>query len=289
MIEIYLLEALCALNDYGTLSAAAEHLHISQPALSRSMQKLEDLLGVSLFDRTKNRIALNDTGKIAAAMARRILESEEDMITAVRNYDSSLHTISAGYCTPGPMMEIPLSLTQIYPKMKVSSEMESEADLLKGLRTGKYGFIILSHAYEDEDTICIPCGTESLYFSLIPAHPAVLFKDQGLTFSQMNGETFVMAGDIGVWRDLTMNMMPDSHFVLQDSLEALSAIINASTLPAFASDLTIRLFRSRENSGRIFIKILDPEATMHYHCVILKKNRERYARWIGFLEERYTD
>ena len=289
MIEIYLLEALCALNDYGTLSAAAEHLHISQPALSRSMQKLEDLLEVSLFDRTKNRIALNDTGKIAAAMARRILESEEDMITAVRNYDSSLHTISAGYCTPGPMMEIPLSLTQIYPKMKVSSEMESEADLLKGLRTGKYGFIILSHAYEDEDTICIPCGTESLYFSLIPAHPAVLFKDQGLTFSQMNGETFVMAGDIGVWRDLTMNMMPDSHFVLQDSLEALSAVINASTLPAFASDLTIRLFRSRENSGRIFIKILDPEARMHYHCVILKKNRERYARWIGFLEERYTD
>jgi len=253
------------------------------------MQKLEDLLGVSLFDRTKNRIALNDTGKIAAAMARRILESEADLITAVRNYDSSLHTISAGYCTPGPMMEIPLSLTQIYPKMKVSSEMESEADLLKGLRTGKYGFIILSHAYEDEDTICIPCGTESLYFSLIPAHPAVLFKDQGLTFSQMNGETFVMAGDIGVWRDLTMNMMPDSHFVLQDSLEALSAVINASTLPAFASDLTIRLFRSRENSGRIFIKILDPEATMHYHCVILKKNRERYARWIGFLEERYTD
>lgn len=289
MIEIYLLEALCALNDYGTLSAAAEHLHISQPALSRSMQKLEDLLGVSLFDRTKNRIALNDTGKIAAAMARRILESEEDMITAVRNYDFSLHTISAGYCTPGPMMEIPLSLTQIYPKMKVSSEMESEADLLKGLRTGKYGFIILSHAYEDEDTICIPCGTESLYFSLIPAHPAVLFKDQGLTFSQMNGETFVMASDIGVWRDLTMNMMPDSHFVLQDSLEALSAVINASTLPAFASDLTIRLFRSRENNGRIFIKILDPEATMHYHCVILKKNRERYARWIGFLEERYTD
>lgn len=289
MIEIYLLEALCAMYDHGTLSAAAEHLHISQPALSRSMQKLEGLLGVSLFERTKNRIALNETGKMAASMSRRILESEEDMITAIRNYDSSLHTISAGYCTPGPMMEMPLHLTQLYPKMKVSSEMEDDEALLKGLRTEKYGFVILSHAYEDEDTICIPCGSESLYFSLIPAHPAVLFKNQGLSFSQMNGETFVMAGDIGVWCDLTMKMMPDSKFVLQDSLEALSAVINASTLPAFASDLTIRLFRSREDNGRLFIRILDPEATLHYHCIILKKNRERYAKWISFLEERYSE
>ncbi|MBR2812462.1 MAG: LysR family transcriptional regulator [Solobacterium sp.] len=288
MIEFYLLEALCALNDYGTLSSAAEHLHISQPALSRSMQKLEDLFGVSLFERTKNRIVLNNTGKLAAAMARRILESEEDMVNAVRNYDSSLHTVSGGYCAPGPMMEMPLSLTQLYPKLKVSSEMENEEALLKGLRTGKYGFVILSHAYEDEDTVCVPCGTESLYFSLVPAHPAVVFQNQGLSFSQMNGETFVMAGEIGVWHDLTVNMMPDSKFVLQDSLESLSTVINASTLPAFASDLTIRLFRSRENSGRIFIKILDPEATLQYHCVILKKNRERYARWITFLKERYS-
>ena len=36
-------------------------------------------------------------------------------------------------------------------------------------------------------------------------------------------------------------------------------------------------------------RILDPEATMHYHCVILKKNQERYAKWITFLEERLSD
>ena len=63
MIEIYLLEALCALYDYGTLSSAAEHLHISQPALSRSMQKLEDLLGVSLFERTKNGVSFGRTSQ----------------------------------------------------------------------------------------------------------------------------------------------------------------------------------------------------------------------------------
>ena len=44
MIEIYLLEQLAAVAKDGTLSAAAEHLHLAQPSLSRSMQKLEDLL-----------------------------------------------------------------------------------------------------------------------------------------------------------------------------------------------------------------------------------------------------
>lgn len=53
MVELYLLEQLAAFSRRGTLSGAAEELHISQPALSQSMKKLEEGLGVSLFERTK--------------------------------------------------------------------------------------------------------------------------------------------------------------------------------------------------------------------------------------------
>ncbi|MBQ6505309.1 MAG: LysR family transcriptional regulator, partial [Flexilinea sp.] len=51
MIEIYLLEQLAAFSKYGTLVGAADALHITQPALSRSMKKLENKFGVSLFHR----------------------------------------------------------------------------------------------------------------------------------------------------------------------------------------------------------------------------------------------
>ena len=134
MIETYLLEALVAFNRYKTLSAAAENIHISQPALSRSMQKLEDILGVSLFDRSKNKITLNETGKMAASLAERILQEEEEMIHMVRNFDSSLHTISIGYSIPVPMYEIPSFINRLYPDMAISSDMQDEEMILKGLR-----------------------------------------------------------------------------------------------------------------------------------------------------------
>lgn len=49
MIEIYLLEQLIALDDCGTLSEAAKKIHLTQPTLTRSMQKLETEIGVPLL------------------------------------------------------------------------------------------------------------------------------------------------------------------------------------------------------------------------------------------------
>lgn len=66
MPEIYQLRQLAAFAEYGTLSEAAEKLYLSQPALSRNMRKLEEDIGVPLFIRSKNKLELNENGKLAA-------------------------------------------------------------------------------------------------------------------------------------------------------------------------------------------------------------------------------
>lgn len=71
MIDNYLLEELVAFNKYQTLALAAEHLGLSQPAITRGMKKLEEELGLKLFDRTPNKITLNETGKFAAEKQRK--------------------------------------------------------------------------------------------------------------------------------------------------------------------------------------------------------------------------
>lgn len=53
MIELHELRQFTAFAEYKTLSEAAEILHLSQPALSRSMKRLEENLGIPLFIRKK--------------------------------------------------------------------------------------------------------------------------------------------------------------------------------------------------------------------------------------------
>ena len=82
MLEMSMLAQLVAFADCGTLSAAAEKLHTSQPAVTRTMKKLEEELGLSLFARSKNHLALNEVGELAVRHARRILQESKTVTIA---------------------------------------------------------------------------------------------------------------------------------------------------------------------------------------------------------------
>lgn len=89
MLELYDLEKLVTFKSEGTLVAASEKLLISQPALSRSMRKLEDEIGVELFTRSKNRMELNENGLLAAELAEKLLGETASLIARVRQLDRS--------------------------------------------------------------------------------------------------------------------------------------------------------------------------------------------------------
>ena len=185
MFELYQLEQLLAVEECGTLSSAAEQLHISQPALSRSMQRLEAELQVTLFTRQKNKIELNESGRMAVDYARKVIEQSRDMISRIQAFDRSRRTILVGACAPAPLWEIPPRLSDLYPDMTISYEIRENEVLLQGLRDGVYQLIVLPFAVEDPGIICERYGEEHLFFSLPPAHP--LSGSKALYMKDLNG------------------------------------------------------------------------------------------------------
>ena len=94
MLNLAELEQFVAFAELGTLSRVAEHLHISQPTITRTMRHVEEAFGASLFQRGKNRIELNETGKLAAEYARKLLFEAEKATHAVQAFEQNLRTLT---------------------------------------------------------------------------------------------------------------------------------------------------------------------------------------------------
>ena len=115
---------LTALAEQGSFSRAAECLHLTQSALSRSLQTLEDELGARLIDRAGTRSTLTPLGEAVLARARRItLEAAEIQRSAELLRQGEAGNIRVGLGSgPGALLMTPL-LTHVaahYPQVRVA-------------------------------------------------------------------------------------------------------------------------------------------------------------------------
>ncbi|MDY5483232.1 MAG: LysR family transcriptional regulator [Clostridium sp.] len=93
-MELLQLRYFLAAARYEHITKAADALRIAQPALSQSIKRLETELGVTLFDRDKRTIQLNDTGRFLEQQLIPILAALDDLPAAVQERASqTVHTI----------------------------------------------------------------------------------------------------------------------------------------------------------------------------------------------------
>jgi len=259
-----------AIADSGTISKAAQIVHISQPALTRSMQKLETEWNVTLFERQKNKITLNSTGELAVSYAKRVLEDVTNMTHIIQAHERSLRTISIGSCAPAPILELMAHLAERFTDVPMSSETTYPDILLSELNKGTYQVIITHYPVNAPDILCQKLCTEQLFLTVPPAHP-LASHTEGIHFGDLAGETMLLFKDIGIWKEIALPQMPLTNFILQEEDAAFSALVQASALPAFASNLTLKYRGGREK--RTILPVLDPQASITFYCSVLKSNK----------------
>ncbi|MBQ9630499.1 MAG: LysR family transcriptional regulator, partial [Treponema sp.] len=143
-IETYIIRLLAAFSDYGTLTRVGEELGITQPSISRAMQKLESELGAKLFNRSKNKITLNENGLFAAEYAKKIMELQEKMITKTRERAGLQKKFVLGSVAIQPAVSATTLAKKIYKGIETKYEIDdNETNLIRGLTDDVYQMIIL--------------------------------------------------------------------------------------------------------------------------------------------------
>ena len=270
MPELNQLSQLIAISEAGTFSKAAEAVHISQPALTRSIQRLEAELNVTLFDREKNKVHLNKTGELAVQYARRVLDDVNQMTQNLQAFERSQRTISIGSCAPAPLVEVLYYLPERFIGMNLSSETVNPELLLPRLKENIYQLIVTDHPIDDPGIVCREFCEEQLYLTVPPAHPLAA-KKEGIYAEDLAGETMLLFYDIGVWKRFLDTKMQQTQFIVQNQDEAFNALLRLSALPAFATNLTLKRRDRREN--RVIVPFLDPEAKITFYCCVRKENQ----------------
>ena len=279
MLELYDLEKLVVFRREGTLVAASEKLLISQPALSRSMRKLEDEMGVELFTRSKNRMELNENGLLAADLAEKLLGEADSLVSRVRQLDRPRHTVSVGSVAPEPLWELAAAIGSAYPGMTVSSGLAEADALLAGVQDETYSFVVLTFAPQLPGVEVLPFGSEKLCFLLPMNHP--LAGEAELRLADLNGETMLLRPNLGFWTR-TLESLPDTRFLVQQEDYAFGELIRASSLPAFTTDRVQRRYGATE--GRVAVPISDHGTSVDYFVAYRSADKKRLAAGLKVIE-----
>lgn len=280
MIELYELKQFVTFAETGTLSDAAKVLHLSQPALSRNMKKLEEDLGITLFERKKNKLELNNNGAYVLNLAKKLLEEADSFTTRARDFDRKNRTISLGICAPAPLWTLPPLITNTYPHMSLQTEQDTEDKLLAGLDTDFYQLIVVHEKTAFSKYYYQTCGKESLLFALPKGHKYV--RRKSLSFAEMNGENMLLMPDIGCW-SFVLDKMPDSRFLTQSDRFSFNELVQASSLPSFVTDLSEKYKITPTPSGRVYVPISDEEATVTYYLVCKQERKKEFRALFDLL------
>ena len=154
LMEINQLIQFQTIAKTSNLTKAADELHISQPALSISIKKLENELGIQLFERKKNKIILNDNGKIALEYASQIINQVNEM---KRQLDELVHhefSLRIGFSDPGPLWYCAPLFSSDHPDYELTTEQfNSNESLYDLLINNKYDLIISDLDYDHNNKI----------------------------------------------------------------------------------------------------------------------------------------
>lgn len=148
-MDLKVLRYFLALAKEGSVTAAANYLHITQPTLSRQLSELEEILGVTLFIRGSRRITLTDEGILLRKRAEEILalaqKTKNEFLIPKETIKGDVYIGGGESYVIGLIAEIIKDIQEQYPEIRFHIYSGDAEDVTEKLDSGLLDFGVLIH------------------------------------------------------------------------------------------------------------------------------------------------
>ena len=191
--ELLDLRAFLAVIDQGGFNRAAEHLALSQPALTRRIQSLEAAIGAPLLERTTRRVSMTAAGRSFAPLARRLIGDLEEALLDIADVGERQGGHITLACVPTAVVyflpEAIARFTAKYPRIRFRILDLSAIDGLESVRNGEAEFGINLMGSSDPDLTFTPLIEDPFVLACRVDHP--LASRDPVTWRDLEGEPLI--------------------------------------------------------------------------------------------------
>lgn len=247
-MELRQLEYFQMVSRLGSVTRAADRLHVAQPSVTVAIRKLEEELGVKLFDRSQKQLALTPEGQVYLIRVDDILSKVQDSVTEMNDYRS----LQKGSITVGLTPTIGAALfpyiftkfKQAYPKLDVSITEEGSLAVRTLLEQGELDIGVLIISNMSPRLASIPITSGQVFVCLPPGHPLGR-QYTSIPFAELKDQPFILFKEDTYSRQLILEECAKHQFnpriVFSSSqIETIMGLVEQGAGISFLLDSIVR-------------------------------------------------
>ena len=193
-MELRHLRYFVAVAEERNFTRASERLHIAQPPLSRQIQQLEEILGVSLLVRGSRPLELTDAGRFFYSHAVQLLAQGAEVVSMTRRIGKIERKFSIGFVGStlfGFLPEVVRRFKAAHPGTEVTLHEMTTMEQIRALKEGLIDVGIGRIRHEDANIRRIILREEALIAALPMGHP-LAFLNRGLLLRELVNDTLIV-------------------------------------------------------------------------------------------------
>jgi DNA-binding transcriptional LysR family regulator len=276
-MDLHQLECFRAVAEAESLTRAAEALHVSQPAVSALLKRLEGELGTELFDRSPNRVKLNAAGELALRHTVTILRDVEAMQNSVADFARENQTLSIAFCDPGVQWWTVPRFSMAHPEVTATGTVYQSGPA-KLLLERECTLLVTPEAIHHPKVENVPFLPDRVYLSVPPE--SALARQECASLRDIPAQPVLLPTIGGHFIETIERILaaerPDITVIKHDFLMT-QHMVRTTNFLATLSTLSMEL---RNDGDRRFVPLTDPELNVVYQIAFLRGEREKVRQFL---------